>query len=159
MPKMPSNRTILFAVALACLTVLGMALYYQHVKNMAPCPLCVFQRYAFLFAGIFALVAALVQKPKPWIALALVSALAGLGTVAKHLYVLANPGFSCGIDPMETFLNKIPTAEYLPWIFRADGLCESAGDPVLFLTIPTWSAIWFVIISAALAFALLRRRA
>lgn len=156
---MPNNRTILLAVAFACFTVIGMALYYQHAKDMLPCPLCVFQRYAFLFAGIFALAAALVQKQKPWIALALVSALGGLGTVAKHLYVLANPGFSCGIDPMETFLNKIPTAEYLPWLFRADGLCESAGDPVLFLTIPTWSAIWLVIISAALVFTLVRRRA
>jgi disulfide bond formation protein DsbB len=156
---MPNNRTLLLSIAFACFAVIGVALYYQHAKDMLPCPLCVFQRYAFLFAGIFALTAALVQKAKPWIVLALVSALGGLGTVAKHLYVLANPGFSCGIDPMETFLNKIPTAEYLPWLFRADGLCESAGDPVLFLSIPAWSAVWFVIITATLAYTLVRRRA
>jgi hypothetical protein len=34
--------------------------------------------------------------------LGLLAALGGLGTAGKHLYVLAHPGLSCGIDPMET---------------------------------------------------------
>jgi hypothetical protein len=29
----------------------------------------------------------------------LLAALGGLGTGGKHLYVLAHPGLSCGIDP------------------------------------------------------------
>ena len=155
---MLKNRTLLIAIALACFTVIGVALYYQHVKLMAPCPFCVIQRYAFLFAGIFALAAAMVQRQKPWIALALASALGGAFTVYKHLDVIANPGFSCGIDPKTTFLNKLFTAQVLPSVFEADGLCESAGEAVMGLSIPHWSAVWFAIITVALMVALLRRR-
>ena len=156
---MLKNRTLLIAIALACFTVIGVALYFQHVKHMLPCPYCVIQRYAFLFAGIFALVAALVERQKPWIALALASALGGAFTVYKHLDVIANPGFTCGIDPKTTFLNKLPTAQVLPSVFEADGLCDGAGAAVMGLPIPHWSAVWFGIITVALIVALVRRRA
>jgi disulfide bond formation protein DsbB len=151
-------RTLYLAIAAACFALIGAALYLQHVQNLLPCPLCVIQRYAFLFAGVFTLVAALAKKPRLWAGLALASALGGLGTVAKHLYVLANPGFSCGIDPVQTALNKIPTAEYLPWLFQADGMCEDGREIVLGLMIPQWSALWFVVISAALLALLVQRR-
>ncbi len=156
---MPNNRTLLLAVAFTCFAVIGGALYFQHVKLMSPCGLCVFQRYAFIIAGIFALIGAFSTKQKPWIVLSLLSALAGIGTVAKHLYVLANPGFSCGIDPATTFLNKIPTAAILPSVFEAEGLCETAGDLILGLSLPQWSGVTFVIVSAALIYMLARRRA
>jgi disulfide bond formation protein DsbB len=155
---MPNNRTLLLAIAATCFALVGAALYLQHAKGMLPCPLCVIQRYAFLAAGIFSLVAAFSDKPKIWTGVATAGALTGVGYVAKHLYVLANPGFSCGIDPMETFLNKIPTAEFMPWLFQADGLCEDARDTLFGLSIPQWSGVWFVIITVALLFALVRRR-
>jgi disulfide bond formation protein DsbB len=126
---------------------------------MSPCGLCVFQRYAFVIAGLFAFAAAFTTRQKPWIALSLVSAIAGIGTVAKHLYVLAHPGFSCGIDPATTFLNKIPTATLLPSVFAAEGLCESAGDLIMGLSLPQWSGLTFIVISAALLYTLARRRA
>ncbi len=155
---MPNNRTLLTAIGLICYALIGAALYLQHAKDLLPCPLCVIQRYAFIFAGTFALLAAWVKPAKVWNALALVAALVGLGFVGKHLYVLANPGFSCGIDPMETFLNKIPTATGMPWLFQADGLCENATEGVLGLSIPQWSAVWFVIVTAVLLYTLVRRR-
>ena len=154
---MPNNRTLFLAVAATCFALVGAALYLQHVKDLLPCPLCVIQRYAFLAAGIFSLVAAFANMQKVWAGLALVGAVTGLGYVGKHLYVLANPGFSCGIDPMETFLNKIPTAEFMPWLFRADGLCEDARDTLFGLSIPQWSGVWFAIITIALLYALVRR--
>ena len=154
---MTNTRTALFTIAFVALALVGAALYLQHVHDMLPCPLCVLQRYAFLGIALFSLVGALMKKPKVGISLALVSGIAGLGVVGKHLYVLANPGFSCGIDPMETMLNKIPTAEYLPWLFRADGLCEGATDKVLGLAIPQWSAVWFVILTVLLGWVLMRQ--
>lgn len=156
---MPTNRQLLITMAVACFAVIGGALYFQHVERMLPCPLCVIQRYAFLFAGVFALVAAFANKQKPWVALALASALGGAFTVGKHLYVLANPGFSCGIDPTTTFLNKLPTATFMPWLFEADGLCENAGDLIMGLSIPDWSAVGFGLLVAGLAVTLVRRRA
>ena len=154
---MPNNRTLLTAIGLTCFALIGVALYLQHSLDMMPCPLCVIQRYAFLFTGVFALLAAWARPARVWNGLALLASLAGLGYAGKHLYVLANPGFSCGIDPMETFLNKIPTATAAPWLFEAGGLC---GHPEYWmgLQVPQWSAIGFVIVTIALGYALLRRR-
>lgn len=154
---MPASRKILLLIAAVSLALVGAALYLQHAKEMLPCPLCIIQRYLFLGVAIFSLVGAFAGKLKVWTGLALLSALGGLGVAGKHLYVLAHPGFSCGIDPMETVLNKIPTATLLPSIFRADGLCEAALDKVLGLSVPQWSALWFVILGLALVWVLARR--
>lgn len=154
----PTNRQVLFAISSICFALIGFALYLQHSLEMRPCPLCVIQRYMFLAVGVATLVAALSGRVREGTVLALLAAFGGLVTVGKHLYVIANPGFSCGIDPMETLLNKIPTAEYLPWLFRADGLCEGATDTVLGLAIPQWSAVWFVLLAVLLGWVLVRQR-
>ncbi|WP_371868551.1 disulfide bond formation protein B [Telluria aromaticivorans] len=154
---LPTTRQILFAISSICFALIAVALYLQHIQQMQPCPLCVIQRYMFLAIGVATLVSAISGKVREGTILALMAALGGLYAVGKHLYVIANPGFSCGIDPMETFLNKIPTAEYLPWLFRADGLCAGATDSVMGLAIPQWSAIWFVVLSVLLVFVLVRK--
>lgn len=154
---MPNNRPLLLAIALTCFALVGIALYFQHAKDMYPCALCILQRFAFLFAGTFALAAALVPKPKAFIALSLASAVAGVGVVGKHLYGIYNPAFGCGVDPIQAFVNGLPTATLLPSLFYADGLCSDKFDPILGLSIPVWSALWLVLITTALAWALLRR--
>jgi disulfide bond formation protein DsbB len=154
---MPSSRNLLLLIAAVSFALIGAALYLQHAKDMLPCPLCVIQRYLFLAIGVCSLLGAFAGKIKAGAALALLGALGGLGVVGKHLYVLAHPGFSCGIDPMETVLNKIPTATMLPWLFRADGLCENATDTLFGLSIPQWSAVWFAILALSLAWVLARR--
>jgi len=154
---MPSSRNALLLIAAVSLLLVGAALYLQHAKDMLPCPLCVIQRYLFLGVAIFSLIGAFANRIKALATLALLCALGGLVTVGKHLYVLAHPGFSCGIDPMETMLNKIPTATAMPWLFRADGLCEAAQDTVFGLNVPQWSAVWFAILTLSLVWVLLRR--
>jgi disulfide bond formation protein DsbB len=154
---MSPSRNLLLAIAAASIALVGAALYLQHAKDMLPCPLCVIQRYLYLGIAIFSLIGAFSGKIKAGAGVALLCALGGLGFVGKHLYVLAHPGFSCGIDPMETALNKIPTATLLPWLFRADGLCEAAQETVFGLNVPQWSAVWFVILTLALIGVLARR--
>jgi disulfide bond formation protein DsbB len=155
---MPRSRSILLIISLISFALVGAALYLQHVHDMLPCPLCVIQRYAFLGIGFAALVGALGNKIRGGAGMALLAALGGLAVVGKHLYILAHPGFSCGIDPMETVLNKIPTATMLPWLFKAEGLCENATDGLLGLSIPQWSAVWFVLLTLALVWVLVTGR-
>jgi disulfide bond formation protein DsbB len=155
---MPRSRTTLLAISLISFALVAVAVYLQHAHDMLPCPLCVIQRYLFLGVGIAALAGALSGKIRTGAGVALLAALGGLGVVGKHLYVLANPGFSCGIDPMETMLNKIPTATLLPWLFQADGLCENATDGILGLSIPQWSAVWFVLLALGLVWVLIAGR-
>jgi disulfide bond formation protein DsbB len=155
---MPHSRSVLLFTSFVSFALVGAALYLQHAHDMLPCPLCVIQRYAFIGIGIAALVGALSNKIRGGAGVALLAALGGLGTVGKHLYVLAHPGFSCGIDPMETILNKIPTATLLPWLFKAEGLCENATDGLFGLSIPQWSAVWFVLLTITLVWVLISGR-
>jgi disulfide bond formation protein DsbB len=154
---MVHTRSLLLSIAVASFGLIGVALYLQHGLDMLPCPLCVIQRYLFIAIGVFALIGAYTSKPKALASLGLLSALGGLGTAGKHLWVLAHPGLSCGIDPMETFLNKIPTATALPFLFKADGLCEDALAPWFGLSIPQWSFLWFGLFTLTLGWALIRR--
>ncbi|MBC7858968.1 MAG: disulfide bond formation protein B [Burkholderiaceae bacterium] len=155
---MISSRNLLLAIAAACFAMLGAGMYIQHVVGLLPCPLCVIQRYLFLGIAAGCLLGAFMDRPKLGAGLGLLSALGGVGVAVKHLYVLAHPGLSCGIDPLETSLNKIFTAEYLPFMFQADGLCEDATEPFFGMPIPQWALVWFVIYSLALIWVLARRR-
>ncbi|WP_374583445.1 disulfide bond formation protein B [Pseudoduganella sp.] len=154
-----SNRNVLLAIAVVSFGLIGAAMYLQHVLYLMPCPLCVIQRYLFIAIGLAALVGAFTSKPKLAAGVGLLAALGGLGVAGKQLYVLSQPSLSCGIDPMETMLNKIPTAEYLPWLFYAEGLCQDATEKFMGLQIPTWAFIWFGILAVGTAWALLRKRA
>jgi disulfide bond formation protein DsbB len=155
---MPSNRTLLLTIAAACVALVAAAVAMQQIKDLLPCPLCVIQRYLYLAVAACCLWAVYGRKPKAGTALALLASLGGLGVAGKHLYILANPGFSCGIDPTETFLNKLPSATFIPWVFRADGLCEDATAPFLGLSFPQWSGLCFALITAALVVAIVKLR-
>lgn len=146
----PSNL-ILSGIAAACCALLGLALYLQLVEDMLPCPLCVLQRYAFILVALFCLLA-LRANVRLWSTLAaLAAALGGAGVALYHVWVLAHPALSCGTDPLETALNRIPPAQWLPVLFRADGLCETPYDPILGLSIPAWALVWFVTFALLLA--------
>jgi disulfide bond formation protein DsbB len=151
-------RLLLLLIAIASFALLGYALYLQHVKFMYPCPLCVIQRYAYATIGIFSLIGAIGNAPRPGAALSLLGALGGAGVAIHHVWIQAHPGASCGIDPVETALNRIFTAELLPSVFQASGACTTDYEPIMGLSIPQWSVVWFVLFSVALLLIVLRRR-
>jgi len=157
---MKTSKPLLLVIAAISVALLGYALYLQHVQNMLPCPLCIIQRYLFALLAILCLIGALLPAGAARIgaaALGLLTALGGAGTAAWHMWVQAHPAISCGIDPLETALNTVPTATLLPFLFQADGLCSAGYPPILGLSIPQWSFAWFLLFALTLI-ALLRRR-
>jgi len=90
--------------------------------------------------------------------LGLLAALSGIGAAGWHLWVKAHPAMSCGIDPMETSLNTIPTAKLLPFLFQANGFCTTEYDPIFGLSIPQWSLIWFAMFAIVLGYVLFKRK-
>ena len=86
----------------------------------------------------------------------MLSALAGLGVAARHLWVLWHPAFSCGLDPLADAINRWTLTRWMPWMFQADGLCADA--PRLFgLALPYWSALGYLGLGAALLAGVWRR--
>jgi disulfide bond formation protein DsbB len=156
---MKTSKPILLIVAVASIALLVFALYLQHVERMQPCPMCIIQRYAFAAVALICIAFALLPRGAARVGAglgALVS-IAGAGAAGWHLWVKANPSVSCGIDPLETSLNTIPTAELLPFLFKADGLCTTEYAPILGLSIPQWSLVWFVTFAIVLAWIAFRR--
>ncbi|MGI4847752.1 MAG: disulfide bond formation protein B [Janthinobacterium lividum] len=157
---MKSSKPLLLAVAFICLALLGVALYLQHVMKMAPCPLCVLQRYAFAGMALVCLVFALLPRAsaRKGAGIAMVAALLGAAVACWHLYIKAHPEVSCGIDPMETALNQIPSANLMPFLFKADGFCTTEYAPIFGLSIPQWALAWFVIMLLLLGRIAFKRR-
>ena len=156
---MKLSKSLLLFAALVCIALLAAALYLQYEKNMQPCPLCIIQRYAFAATALICIIFAFLPATAMRLggALATLAALAGAGTASWHLYVVAHPGTSCGIDPMETALNTIPTAKLMPFLFNADGMCSTPYAPIFGLSIPQWSLIWFLLLALNLGRATLKR--
>ncbi len=153
-------KPLLLLVALACVAMLGVGLYLQLALEMLPCPLCILQRYAFAAVALICLVTLALPAAGVRIGAALgaIAALTGAGIAIRHLWVKAHPTISCGIDPLETSLNKVFFAQWLPALFQADGLCTTEYDPILGLSIPQWALVWFVIFALVTAFVAWRAR-
>jgi disulfide bond formation protein DsbB len=156
---MKNQKLILLAIAFTSIALLGAALYLQFVEKMLPCPWCVIQRYVFTAIALICLIAAFLPDrfTRMGAGIGMLTAIGGAGTAGWLLWVQAHPGVSCGIDPLETSLNKIFTAELLPFLFKADGLCTTVYAPVLGLSVSQWSLVWFVIFTVALGWVAFKR--
>jgi disulfide bond formation protein DsbB len=75
------------------------------------------------------------------------AALSGLGVASWHVWTLHHPKFGCGIDVMEQFVNNLPTAKLMPFLFHASGDCAARQNPILGLQVPEWALAWFVALS------------
>lgn len=157
---MKQTRLILIGVAAVAIALIGTALSLQLSKGMLPCPWCIIQRYIFAAIALICLVAAFLPQGlrRAGAGLGFLVSLGGIGAGGWLLWVQANPSVSCGIDPMETSLNKIFLADLLPALFRADGLCSTQYPPLLGLSVAQWSVVWFAIFAVVLGWVAFRRQ-
>ncbi len=153
-------KPLLLLTALACIAMLAVGLYLQQVLDMLPCPLCILQRYAFAAVALACLVTVGLpaSATRMGAALAGAASLTGAGIAIRHLWVKAHPEISCGIDPLETALNKVFIAEWFPTLFQADGLCSTEYAPILGLSIPQWALAWFTVFAIVTGAIALRKR-
>jgi disulfide bond formation protein DsbB len=135
-------------------SLLGVAYWSQYgPQQQQPCPLCILQRYAFVFIGIVSLVGAI---HGPGRAGSLVYALlvdlwaaAGLA-LAIWLVSKGHTMKSCIEDPVGVFVNGLPPAtDWWPEFFWATGGCGDTYPPILGLTVPVWALVWFALFLGA----------
>lgn len=155
------ERSLLVLLGFICLAMVAGALYLQYFKQEDPCPLCIMQRYFYLLIAVFAFLGA---RLRGWRGvrllelLAALSAAAGIVTAARHVYIQANPGFSCGFDALQPLVDSLPPAHWLPGVFKVGGLCETPYPPILGLSLPMWSLIGYVVAFVPLVLSLMRNR-
>ncbi|MDX1669452.1 MAG: disulfide bond formation protein B [Limnobacter sp.] len=137
-----------FLLSVFCLSL---ALYLQVAKDWFPCALCVVQRYVYWFTGFAGLTVCVLALCRQSLAarfalvLGVFVAASGVAIALYHVWVVANPGQTCGVDPLQVWLNDLPWASAWWLMFEADGLCSDAYPPFLGLSLPAWSAVGFLL--------------
>jgi len=135
---------------LACVGLMGYALYAQEFLDLAPCPLCVFQRIGVIAVGIVFLLAA-VHNPgtagrKIYGVLIALAAAAGGGVAARHIWLQSLPEEdvpACG-PGLDFMMDTFPVLEVLEMVFTGSGECAEIDWVFLGLSMPAWVLIAFV---------------
>ena len=149
----------LFSLGLVIFAVILQQVGYQGVSFL-PCPLCILQRVAYLGITIFCFLAVgIAPLRKLFHGLAVISAAYGVSVAARQVWLLSHPEISCGIDPLEVWINQFQLAKGLPWLFKADGLCSAKLPTILGLQVPEWSLFWFGVLLLILLITLFRKPA
>lgn len=145
--SLPNTRLLNFAGALVCAALMAYALFAQHVLDLEPCPLCVFQRIAVIVLGIIFLIAA-IQNPgrggrRVYAILLGLAAAGGAGVAGWHVRLQNLPADevpSCG-PGFDYIVGNFPLKDALALIFQGSGECATIDWEFLGLSMPAWVLI------------------
>ena len=156
------SRTQYLSIAVFSLSLVVFAVFLQQLGyqgfSFLPCPLCILQRISYLGIAFSCLLAAgIFPLKKPFHLLAVLFACFGVIIAGKQVWLLSHPDASCGIDPLETWINQFQLVQGLPWLFKADGLCSAQLPSILGLHVPEWSLLCFGVLSLTLIMTFFRR--
>lgn len=156
---MTITRVFYLAVFVACLGLLGFGLYLEHGTGLEPCPLCIFQRIAYIVMLIIALVAG-IHNPLEWgryvyLGLTLITAGIGAGIAGRQTWLQHLPADEvpeCG-PGLEYMLEVFPLLQAMEMILKGSGECAEVQWTFLGFSIAEWSLVCFslIIIGALVA--------
>jgi len=143
-------RPWFFLVALSCAALLGYALYVQHVEFLDPCPLCIFQRVAFMWIGLVSLIACFHNPGNSgrWVYTGLIT-LGGIGgsvIAGRHVWLQNLPPDQvpeCGMG-LNYMLDSMPFTDVLRQVFEGSGECALIDWTFLGLSMPAWTLVWYI---------------
>jgi disulfide bond formation protein DsbB len=160
-----SFRSQLLLGFLACAALIGFAIFSQLQWGLLPCPLCIFQRFAFAALGIVFLIGAL-HGPKGargrriYGLLALIPA--GIGTYisGRHVWLTTLPPDQvpeCG-PPLGFIWETNSFTQTISKVLNGSGECAKSDWTFLGLSMPAWSLVWFLLLAVWGLYAAYRSR-
>lgn len=137
-----NKRVHYLFIFLFCLAMLGVALFFQLVVGLEPCPLCVFQRIAIMFIGLVGLVAFLHNSKglmdRVYGLLLVLGAIGSMTVASRHVWLLSLPkdeAADCG-PGLEVWLDKfiqlLPQGNITEILFRSGAECTDVMKWSLF---------------------------
>jgi protein dithiol:quinone oxidoreductase len=147
-----SVRGFFLLGAFFCASMLAIAGYFQFIKGLEPCPLCILARILVLALGCVFLVAA-IHNPRGWrlriyALLGFGIALLGIGVSARHLWLQSLPPEqvpACG-PGLNFILENFPLTKALELVLRGSGECAEIQWSFLGLSIPAWTLAGFLLL-------------
>lgn len=158
-----SSRSISFIGFIACISLIAIALYFQHFEGLDPCPLCIFQRVAFISMGVVFL-ASFLHNPggigrKLYGFLAGVCGVLGSGIAARHVWLQNLPADQvpeCG-PGLDYMLEVFPFRKVLETVFKGSGECSEVLWTLFGISMPGWSLIWLAVLTVLAVTLMLRK--
>lgn len=149
---MSLSRYFYLSIFLSCLCLLGFGLYLEYAQGLEPCPLCIFQRIAYIVVMLIALLAA-IHNPKQWgrliyFGLTFITAAVGAGIAGRQTWLQHLPADevpACG-PGLEYMLDVFPLGQALEMILTGSGECAEVQWTFIGLSIAEWSLICFSLI-------------
>jgi disulfide bond formation protein DsbB len=150
---------------LVCAALLAYALYLEYYGGLVPCPLCTFQRGAFVLLGLVFLIGGLHAPRGPagrrtYGILALLASALGISIAGRHVWLQHLPADqvpACGPD-LSFMMEAFPLSDVLRKVFTGSGECARVDWTFLGLAMPAWSLICFVVLALCALYAGFRGR-
>ncbi len=151
-----SSRFLLFFI---CHEFIIIALYFQYVDHLEPCPLCIFQRLVFAAMAVLFLVAAL-HNPKAngrkyYNVITLLVDLAGVWIAATHVWLQHLPKDqvpTCG-PGFNYLLDNLPFWEFIDHVLRGSGECAEVNWRLMGFTMPELTLFIYILFALYLGWA------
>lgn len=133
-----------------CVLLLASAYFMEYVLGLEPCPLCIFQRFAFYGMGFFFLLGAIhnCQSFGRYIYAFHTSlfSLIGIGLASRqvwlqHLPPEALPSCTASLDRLMTLY---PILDVLKIVLEGSPECTENDFTILYLTLPEWTLLTFI---------------
>ncbi|MGO2131389.1 MAG: disulfide bond formation protein B [Halomonas sp.] len=137
-----------------CVLMIMVALGLEHLADLEPCPLCIFQRVAVLAAALVFAIAA-IHNPEGrggafvYGLLGLLAAAGGIGLAWRHLWLQSLPADkvpSCG-PGLDYMMDMLPLQQVISQVLTASGECADISLRFLGLSLPGWTLIGFVLLA------------
>jgi disulfide bond formation protein DsbB len=149
---------------LVCVALLAYAYYVQFELGVEPCPMCIFQRIAFIVMGIFFLIGAIhgpqARGRRVYALLLLLTVCIGIGIAARHLWVQhLPPDPMAGCVPGWSYMvENFPLSKTLKMAFTGSADCSQVNWVFLGLSMPFWSLLCYALLGAGALWAGFRQR-
>lgn len=139
------------------MSVLMASFYFQYVKNMEPCPLCIMQRVCvmlLLMFGMMSLFCGFAKCGRVTSILQIIIGSAGVFFAGRQLWLQSLPADqtpAC-LPGLDVLINYFPWQDILHALFWGSGDCAEVSWQWLGLTMPAWAAFYFLFMIAANAY-------
>ncbi|WED42497.1 disulfide bond formation protein B [Legionella cardiaca] len=136
-------------LVLISLIVLVSSFYFQYVKGLQPCPLCLMQRFCvflLLIIGLIGLCSNYLKTGKILAILQILGAAGGVFFAVRQLWLQSLPSGQAPacMPELEVLIHYFPWKDVLHALFWGAGDCAEVTWKWLGLTMPAWSALYFL---------------